>query len=82
MIQSERAIVDALDAGRARGEVAGIGDFLGNQWCARSPDTPTATYAEIGISSQRVSEWRRLRALLASSPRPLRRNVPGDRRRL
>jgi hypothetical protein len=55
MVEAEIKLADKIDAGQDRGEVAGRGERRN----VRSPDI--CGYDELGISRQRVSEWRRLR---------------------
>jgi ParB family chromosome partitioning protein len=59
--RAEIRMADELESAQERGEVARVGDFLANQWGVRAADTPPATYPELGISRQRVAEWRELR---------------------
>lgn len=56
-------MADEIDRGQAEGVVAKVGDHSGNQYSgnARSPGNSTATLEELGVSSQRVSEWRAVR---------------------
>jgi hypothetical protein len=57
-LEFERAMVDAIDAGQANGEVATRAD---NQHVRGADKLGPATYAEIGVKRQRVAEWRKLR---------------------
>jgi hypothetical protein len=59
--RAEIRMADEIDAAQGRGEIARLGDFLANQWGVRNSDTPAATYPELGLSRQRLSEWRELR---------------------
>lgn len=58
--RAEMRMADEIDKGQASGEVARHGnpEFGAN---VRDPDNRPATYADLGISRQRVSEWRDLR---------------------
>ena len=59
--RAEIRMANEIDAARGRGELARIGDFVANQWGVRDADTPPATLEELGLSRQRVAEWRDLR---------------------
>jgi hypothetical protein len=60
MIEAERALVDAIEAGRVNGEVERAGGDR-KSINVRTADIDRVTYSEIGVSRQRVAEWRRLR---------------------
>lgn len=58
--RAEIRMADEIDAAQARGEVVGGCD--GRPISARTPGTSApATYDELGVTSQRVAEWRELR---------------------
>jgi hypothetical protein len=62
VVQAERRMVLEIEDGRARGEVATVGnpDFA----MVQSADHRPATFKELGIDKRRVREWR----ILASVP--------------
>lgn len=59
--RAEIRMANEIDAARGRGELARVGDFVANQWGVRDADTPPATLEELGLSRQRIAEWRDLR---------------------
>jgi phage N-6-adenine-methyltransferase len=61
--RAELRMADEIDAAQERGEVAKADGTInpGSIQGVRSPDTLPATYEELGISRQRVGEWRELR---------------------
>jgi phage N-6-adenine-methyltransferase len=54
-------MADEIDAAQARGDVARPTDSLRQNTVARNPGNGAATYDELGVTSQRVAEWRELR---------------------
>jgi len=71
--RAEIRMADEIDRGQASGEVARAQD--GRPASVQSSDTYPATYDSLGISRQRVAEWREMRdaaAVLAAWGVPLR----------
>lgn len=60
--RAELRMADEIDAAQERGEIARA-DVHGRgiQSSVQTPDTRPVTLAELGLSRQRVAEWRRLR---------------------
>jgi phage N-6-adenine-methyltransferase len=61
--RAEIRMADEIDAAQERGEVAKADGTInpGTIQGVRGPDTFPATYDELGLSRQRVAEWRELR---------------------
>jgi phage N-6-adenine-methyltransferase len=59
--RAEIRVADEIDAAQARGDVAKPTDSLRQNTVPRSAGNGAATYEELGVTSQRVAEWRELR---------------------
>lgn len=59
--RAEIRMADEIDRGQASGEVATRQSTLRQGPDVRSPDNGTATYEDMGLSRQRVAEWRETR---------------------
>jgi hypothetical protein len=75
MMEAEIKIAEAIAVGQANGQLAPAH----RPESVRAPDTSApATYGEIGVSRQRVAEWRRLRDTGWRWLPPPRREPTGD----
>jgi hypothetical protein len=59
IVRAEMRIATEIDAGQARGEVATREEHPNG--LVRNPDMPPATLETLGVSRQRLSEWRETR---------------------
>jgi phage N-6-adenine-methyltransferase len=63
IVRAEMRMADEIDRGQEQGEVATRGKHEGNQYSGnvRASDNSTITISDLGLSRQRVAEWRRVR---------------------
>ena len=59
--RAEIRMADEIDAAQARGDVARPTDSLRQNTVARNSGNGAVTYDELGVTGQRVAEWRELR---------------------